>query len=97
MTSKPFASPSVDVQSAGLRPHRPSSAAGIFTAVEAGTAGAALLVGGAPSGLAVSSLAEGRPVTLLASFATGSRPPHATTVTITAQAMIGANVRSMAP
>jgi hypothetical protein len=51
--------------------------------------------GGEPSGLGVSALTAGRPVTLLAPSATGSRPLQATTVTIMAQAATGKTARSM--
>src|SRR3954468_4419360 len=96
MTSRPLASPRVDVQSLGARPQRPWSAAGMAT-VAAGCCvdAAGAFAGGAPEASGTESLIVGSPAVFLALSSTGSRPLHDTTATMKAQEISGGNARSM--
>src|SRR5437868_4439147 len=75
MTSRPLASPRVDVQSFGARPQRPWSAAGMLT-VAAGCSveAAGAFAGGAPEASGTESLIVGRPAVFLALSSTGALP-----------------------
>src|SRR5437764_224092 len=97
MTSRPLASPGVDVQSLGARPQRPCSAGGMLTvAAGAGWVDAAgAFAGGAPEASGTESLIVGSPAVFLALSSTGSRPLHDTTATMKAQEISGGNARSM--
>src|SRR4051794_26727429 len=99
MTSRPLASPRVDVQSLGARPQRPWSAAGMLT-VAAGCCSveaAGDLAGGAPEASGTESLMVGSPAVFLALSSTGSRPLRETTAIMKAQEISGAMARSIQP